>query len=63
MCQQAPTTRLVMLSIYATFHGQALAAGACVSRLKDCGRDELEAAIRLAAHGPCQANRDERPGP
>jgi DNA-binding NarL/FixJ family response regulator len=62
LCQQAPATRVVMLSVYARFGGQALAAGACRFLLKDCGRDELVAAICLAARGQCQTNGDGRPG-
>ena len=54
--QRTPAMRIVVLSVYATFRDQALAAGACRFLLKDCGRDELVAAIRLAAHGQCQAN-------
>lgn len=54
LCQQAPATRVVALSVYETFRSQALAAGACRFLLKDCGRDELAAAIRLAARGQCQ---------
>ena len=49
---QAP--RIVVLSVYATFREQALAAGACRFLLKDCGRDALVAAILLAAQGHCQ---------
>ena len=60
--QQATTTRVVMLSVYATFRSQALAAGACRFLLKDCTRDELVAAIRLAARRQCQANGEEQPG-
>jgi DNA-binding NarL/FixJ family response regulator len=56
--QQVPTTRVVMLSVYATFRDQALAAGACRFLLKDSSRDELAAAIRLAARGQCQANEE-----
>jgi len=59
LCQQVPATRIIVLSVYATFRSQALAAGACRFLLKDCGRDELVAAIRLAAHGPCQVNGEE----
>ncbi len=58
LCQQAPETHVVMLSVYATFRSQALAAGARRFLLKDCGRDELAAAIRLAARGQYQANGD-----
>jgi DNA-binding NarL/FixJ family response regulator len=52
--QLAPATQVIMLSIYTTFHSQALSAGACRFLLKDCSRDELTAAIRLAARGQCQ---------
>ena len=62
LCQQAPATRVVVLSVYAMFGSQSLAAGACRFLLKDCGRNELVAAIRLAARGQCQTNGDERPG-
>ena len=54
--QQAPPTRVVMLSVYATIRDPALAAGACRFLLKDSGRDDLVAAIRLAARGRCQLN-------
>lgn len=54
--QQAPTTRVVMLSVYATMRDPSLAAGACRFLLKDSGRDELVGAIRLAARGQCQSN-------
>ena len=64
--QQVPATRVIVLGVYATFRHQALAAGACRFLLKDCGRDELVAAIHLAArgqcHGQCQANGDAQPG-
>ena len=53
---QAP--RIVVLSVYATFREQALAAGACRFLLKDCGRDVLVAAILLAAQGHCQGLGD-----
>jgi DNA-binding NarL/FixJ family response regulator len=59
LCQQAPVTRVVVLSVYATFRDQALAAGACRFLLKDCGRDELAAEIRLAARGQCQSNGEK----
>jgi CheY-like chemotaxis protein len=54
--QKAPATRVVVLSVYATFRNPALASGACQFQLKDCSRDELAAAIRLAARGQCPAN-------
>jgi DNA-binding NarL/FixJ family response regulator len=54
--QQAPATRVVVLSVYATMRDRALAAGACRFLLKDSGRDELLATIRLAARGQCQSN-------
>ena len=57
--QQVPKTQVVMLSVYATFRSQALAAGACRFLLKDCSRDELVAAIRLAVRGQCQTNGEE----
>ncbi len=59
LCQQAPTTRVIVLSVYATFRSHAFAAGACRFLLKDCGRDELIAAIRLAARGQCQTDGAE----
>jgi DNA-binding NarL/FixJ family response regulator len=52
---QAPAIRVVILSVYATMRGPSLAAGACRFLLKDSGRDELLAAIRLAARGQCQS--------
>ena len=55
---QAP--RIVVLSVYATFREQALAAGACQFLLKDCGREPLVAAILLAAQGHCQALGDNQ---
>ena len=60
--QQSPATQIIVLSVYATFRDQALAAGACRFLLKDCGRGELVAAIHLAARGQCQTNGDERSG-
>ena len=59
--QQAPVIQVVMLSVYATMRDHALAAGACRFLLKDSGRDELLAAIRLAARGQCQSNGEARP--
>jgi DNA-binding NarL/FixJ family response regulator len=58
--QQVPTVRVVVLSIYAMMRDPSLAAGACRFLLKDSGRDELLAAIRLAARGPCQPNGEAR---
>ena len=58
--QQAPATRVVMLSVYATMRDPSLAAGACRFLLKDCGRDELVGAIRLAARGRCQSDEEAR---
>jgi DNA-binding NarL/FixJ family response regulator len=58
--QQAPAIQIVMLSVYATMRDPSLAAGACRFLLKDCGRDELLAAIRLAAEGRCQSNGEAR---
>jgi DNA-binding NarL/FixJ family response regulator len=58
--QQAPATRVVMLSVYATMRDPSFAAGACRFLLKDSGRDELLAAIGLAARGQCQSNAEER---
>ena len=59
--QQAPATRVVALSVYATLRDLSLAVGACRFLLKDSGRDELLAAIRLAACGRCQSNGEARP--
>ena len=61
MHQQAPTIRIVIVSVYAWFRSQALAAGACRFLLKDCGRDELVRAIRLAALGHCQKSSERWP--
>ena len=61
LAQQAPATRVVMLSVYATMRAPSLAAGACRFLLKDSGREELLAAIRLAAEGQCQPNGEARP--
>ena len=58
--QQAPATRVVMLSVYATMRDPSLAVGACRFLLKDCGRDELVGAIRLAARGRCQSDEEAR---
>jgi len=58
--QQAPATRVVVLSVYATMCDPSLAAGACRFLLKDSSRDELLAAIRLAASGRCQSNEETR---
>ena len=58
--RQAPATRVVMLSVYATMRAPSLAAGACRFVLKDSGRDELLAAIRLAASGCCQSSGEAR---
>jgi DNA-binding NarL/FixJ family response regulator len=54
--QHAPATRIVMLSVYATTRDLSLAAGACRFLLKDSSRDEVLAAIRLAAEWQCQSN-------
>ncbi len=62
LCQQAPVTRVLALGVYATFRNQALAAGACRFLLKDCRREELVAAIRLAAQGQCQMSGEEHLG-
>lgn len=59
LCQQAPTTQVVMLSVYATFRSQAFAVGACGFLLKNCRRDELITAIRLASRGQCQTSGEE----
>lgn len=58
LSKQSPT-RVVVLSVYATFSERALAAGACWFLLKDCRREELVVAIRLAAHGQCQSNGEQ----
>jgi DNA-binding NarL/FixJ family response regulator len=60
LSQQAPATRVVILSVYVTMRDPALAAGACRFLLKDSGRDELLAAIRLAARGQCQSIGEAR---
>ncbi len=52
--EQVPATRVVILSVYATLRDQALASAACRFLLKDCGRDELVAAILLAARDQCE---------
>lgn len=57
----APAPHIVVVSVYATFRDQALAAGACRFLLKDCSRVELVTAIRLAAQGHCQARGDDGP--
>ena len=51
---QAPAAQVIVLSIYATLRSEALAAGACRFLLKDCSRNDLAAAIRLADQGQCQ---------
>lgn len=55
---QAPAIQVVMLSVYATMRDPSLTAGACRFLLKDSSRDELVGAIRLAARGQCQTNRE-----
>ena len=61
LCHFTPVTRVVAVSIYATNGSRALAAGACRFLLKDCGRDDFAAAIRLAARGQCQSTGAESP--
>ena len=56
LCRQLPATRVIILGIYATMREQALSAGACRFLLKDCSRDMLVEAIRLAASGQCETN-------
>lgn len=51
-----PAVRVVVMSVYATFRDQALAAGGCRFLLKDSGREQLLTAIRLAAVGECQVS-------
>jgi DNA-binding NarL/FixJ family response regulator len=51
---QAPAPRVVVVSVYALLGGPARAAGACRFLLKDGSREELAAAIRLAAQGRCE---------
>jgi len=58
--RQAPAIQIVVLSVYATMRDPSLAAGACRFLLKDCGRDELVGAIRLAARGRCQSDEEAR---
>jgi len=55
LCRQLPVTRVIILGVYATMREPALTAGACRFLLKDCSRDTLVAAIRLAASGKCEA--------
>lgn len=62
LAAQAPAPRVVMVSVYAMLGGPALAAGACRFLLKDGSREELAAAIRLAAQGRCEPD-DARPAP
>jgi DNA-binding NarL/FixJ family response regulator len=57
--QAVPATQVVVVGIYAAFREPALAAGACRFLLKDCGRDELITAIRLAAQEQCQAPEND----
>ena len=54
MHRQVPATGIIVLSVYASFRDQALAAGACRFLLKDCSRDELVAAIHLTTVRECQ---------
>ena len=54
---QVPATRVVVVSVHATFREAPLAAGACQFLLKDSSRAEFVAAIRLAVQG-----RDPHPG-
>jgi len=56
LCRQLPATRVIILGVYATMRDQALSAGACRFLLKDCSRDTLVEAIRLAASGQCEVN-------
>jgi DNA-binding NarL/FixJ family response regulator len=56
LCRQLPATRVIILGVYATMREQALNAGACRFVLKDCSRDTLVEAIRLAASGQCEAS-------
>jgi DNA-binding NarL/FixJ family response regulator len=49
-----PSSRVVVLSIYASLRNDAFAAGACRFLLKDCTRNDLVAAIRLANQQKCQ---------
>jgi DNA-binding NarL/FixJ family response regulator len=61
--ERRPAPRVVVVSVYATFRDQALAAGACQFLLKDCSRDALSAAIRRAAWGHCEAYGNGRQDP
>ena len=61
--RQVPATRVVVVSVYAMLGEAALAAGACRFLLKDGSREELVAAIRLAALGQCQPDGAGRPVP
>lgn len=53
--EQLPATHVIILGVYATMRQQALSAGACRFLLKDCSRDTLVEAIRLAARGQCES--------
>ncbi len=57
LCHMSPAARVIVLGIYATMRNQALTAGACRFLLKDCSRDTLVEAIRLAANGECETNK------
>jgi DNA-binding NarL/FixJ family response regulator len=62
LAAQAPAPRVVVVSVYAMLGAPARAAGACRFLLKDGSREELAAAIRLAAEGRCEVD-DARPLP
>ena len=51
-----PATQVIILGVYETIRKQALSAGACRFLLKDCSRDTLVEAIRLAANGLCEGD-------